>query len=407
VNLKQMRAAALKAAQDIIDGAKAADRDLTADEQATVEAKFAEVEELDAKIEAAQKSADLVDRMSRFEVKEPEQVRQEQEQGGSIGERFVKSAAFKAFRENNPSGVGSGSPIRIEAKGIGGVAELGIGTKATITTSTGQIDQQREAGYRSNLVDQRLSFLDLITVGTTNVAYSEYAQIVSETNNAAIVAEGDLKPLSDVTTALQESKAYTYADGFDITNQTLADDGALAAFMESRIRRHVLGVVEQKAFNGAGTGTEPAGIMNTTGTLAQAFDTDVITTLARAFETFETNNPDIDPQAIVMNPADLWALRLLKNGQGDYLLGNPLQQGLIPTPWGVPAVPSSKLAAGTALVGRYDSFNFLQLEALNVLAFNQHKDYAQRNMVYVRAELRGRQLFYAPREVVVADLTAV
>ena len=39
-------------------------------------------------------------------------------------------------------------------------------------------------------------------------------------------------------------------------------------------------------------------------------------------------------------------------------------------------------------------------------AFNQHKDYAQRNMTYVRAESRGRQLFYAPREVVIADLTA-
>ena len=41
-----------------------------------------------------------------------------------------------------------------------------------------------------------------------------------------------------------------------------------------------------------------------------------------------------------------------------------------------------------------------------MLAFNQHADYARRNMVYVRAELRAMQLIYNPREIVVADLTA-
>jgi len=167
----------------------------------------------------------------------------------------------------------------------------------------------------------------------------------------------------------------------------------------------VLGVVEDKLLNGLGGGTVPEGILNTTGTLAQLFATDVVTTLAKALEKFATNNGNSAPQAIVMNPADVWALRLLKGTDGHYLLGNPLQQGPIPTPWGVPLVQSNRVAVSTALVGRFDSVNFLQLEALNVLAFNQHADYAQRNMVYVRAELRGRQLFYAPREVVVASLT--
>ena len=62
---------------------------------------------------------------------------------------------------------------------------------------------------------------------------------------------------------------------------------------------------------------------------------------------------------------------------------------------------------GAALVGNFaGNVQFLQREPLSVLAFNQHKDYAQRNMVYVRAELRAMQLIYAPREIVVADLTA-
>lgn len=404
-----MRAAALKAAQDIVAKAKAEDRDLTEAEQTEVEAKFAAIEELDKKIEAAEKSEKLVSKLTSIKEPAPVEAPGEKASEGSIGDRFVKSAAFQEFRKAHPSGIGSGTPVRIEAKDLGGLDELGIGTKATITTTTGNPSPAREPGYRNYLpVDEPLTFLDLITTGTTDVAYSEYAQVIAETNNAAIVAEGALKPLSDITTDTAESKAFTYADGFDITNQTLADDGALAAFMEQRIKRHVQGVIEDKLLNGAGAGTEPTGILSTTGTLAQAFDTDVVTTLARSLETFEANNgSNTTVQAIVMNPSDVWDLRLLKDANGNYLLGNPLQQGPIPTPWGVPLVSSSRVVAGTALAGRFDSVHFLALDALSVLAFNQHKDYAQRNMVYVRAEQRGRQLFYMPREVVVADLTAV
>ena len=408
--LMEQRSTLVKAAKDIVTAAQTEGRDLTDDEQKDLTAKSAEIETLDAKIEAARKSADLVTRITS--IKEPAPMGNPESKDapvGGIGDRFVKSEAFRAFRAANPSGVGSGTPIRIEAKGIGGVEELGIGTKATITTGTGYSGAVRDpAGYYNALADDEpLTFLSLVTGGTTTVPYSEYARIIAETNNAAIVAEGDLKPLSDLTTDVAESKAYTYADGFDITNQTLADDGALAAFMESRIRQHVRGVIEDKLLNGTGAGTEPEGILTATGTLAQAFDTDVVTTLARSLETFETNNRNLAPQAIVMNPTDVWNLRLLKDSNGNYMLGNPLQQGPRPTPWGVPLIPSFAVAAGSSLVGRFDSMHFLALDQLSVLAFNQHKDYAQRNMVYVRAEQRGRQVFYAPREVVVADLTAV
>lgn len=411
MDLMAQRAAALKEAQDIVNGAKAAVRELTKDEQGTVEAKMAEIETLDGKIEDARKSSDLVSRLAAAAT--PEEIQDAAESrkngAGSIGKSFIESEAFKSFRKAHPSGLGSGTPVRVEAKNLGSVNDLGIGTKATITTTTGHDGPVRDpAGYYNYLPgDEPLTFLNLITTGNTNVPYSEYARIISETDLAAVVAEGALKPLSDITTDKAESKAYTYADGFDITNQTLADDGALAAFMEQRIRQHVRGVIEDKLLNGTGAGTEPQGILTTTGTLAQAFDTDVVVTLARSLEKFEANNQNSAAQAIVMHPTDVWNLRLLKGSDGHYLLGNPLQQGPIPTPWGVPLVRSNRVAAGSALVGRFDSVHFLELEPLNVLAFNQHKDYAQRNMVYVRAESRGRQLFYAPREVVVADLTAV
>src|SRR5690625_1708267 len=398
------QASALKAdMQAIVDRAKAESRDLTDDEATEIEAKATELEAVNERIKRSEKAQRMVDDLAGAPVDEPDS--DETVKGRSVSERFIKSDPFRAFRKANPSGVTAGTPVDIQVRGVGSVKDLGVGKKE-LTTETGQwVGHGREPGYRDELpVDEPLTFLNLITVGTTDVAFSEYARIIAETNNAAIVPEGELKPLSDIETADGESRAYTYADGFVMTNQTLADDGALVTFMESRIRRHVQGVIEDKILNGTGTG-EPEGILNTTGTLAQAFDEDVVTTLARALELFDEHNGTASVQAIVMNPRDVWNLRLLKDTNGNPLLGNPLQQGVTPTPFGVPLVSSTRVAQGTALVGRFDSMNYLELEPLNVLAFNQHEDFARRNKVYVRAESRGRQVFYAPREVVVTART--
>lgn len=402
---RQKRAAALAAAQKIVDGAKAAARDLTKDEQSEVEKHLETVKECDAQIEAERKSADLMGRLTGAQNISFEDEQAEAEKAhlaGSLGERFVKSAAFESFRKANPSGL-TKSPFEIKVSDMGGLAELGIGQKATITTQTGQPSPVRLLGYSSALLDEPIAFLDLISTGSTRSTWLEYAQITAETNSADIVAEGELKPLSDISTVKAEAKAHTYADGFDVTNQELADDAALVAIMEQRIRWHVRNKVEDTLINGD-TSSNVLGILNTTGTQAQAFDTDVITTLAAALAKVES--VQVTPQAIVMNPADAWKLALTKESGVGYLMGNPLAQSLNPTPFGVRLVKSNRVAVGSALVGNFSSVFFLEREALNVVAFNQHKDYAQRNMAYVRAELRGLQMIRSPRDIVVADLTA-
>lgn len=406
MDLKAQRAAAVKAAQDIIEKARGEKRDLTDAEMEQVEAREAEILTLNEQIEKSEKSAGLITRLSGIKSDDGSDEPEEKVtvKSGGVGQAFVASEGMKSLRKQHGTSAlrDTKNPIYVEAKNLGGLGDLGIGRKATITTATGEATPQRVPGYRSDLLDEPSAFLSLITTGTTDSSWLEYAQIVSETNNADIVPEGELKPLSDLATAKAEAKAHVYADGFDITNQTLADDGALAAYMESRVRQHVTNKVEDVVLNGDAT-ANVKGILTTTGVQAQAFDTDVLTTLARALSKVEA--VQVDPQAIVMNPADVWALKLLKNGNGDFYAGGPFNNASF-APWGVQLVSSNRVTAGTALVGNFTSVQLLQREPLSVVAFNQHKDYAQRNMSYVRAELRAMQLIYAPREIVVADLTA-
>lgn len=409
MNLRQQAAAVKSAMQAIVDGATAESRDLTDDEATTIEAKATEFKELTEKAERAEKAAQTVASLaSAPAVETPAPGDADDMKGLSLGQRIAKSAAFKTFRERHPSGVDGGTPIHLEAKNVGSLSDIGF--KATLDTTFGEYRSERAPGYRDYLPYDAnswpTSLLDLITVGTTTSRSLEYAQVVSETNGAAIVAEGALKPLSDLATDTADAKVFTYADGFDATNQFLADEPALAAFMDGAVRRHLRVLIEDRLINGAGGASAPLGILATTGVQAQAFATDVITTLAGAVQKVE--DVGAGAQAIVMNPADAWALRLLKNGNGDYVSGGPFGAGVVPSLWGIPIVTARRVAAGTALVGNFaGNVQFLQREPLSVLAFNQHKDYAQRNMVYVRAELRAMQLIYAPREIVVADLTAV
>lgn len=412
MNLYEKRSAAIKAANDTIEKAKSESRDLTDEEITQVEAKHTEIEDYTKQIERAEKSADLVARVTSASENTPDGPPAEvaaKDQAGGIADRFINSDAFKSFRDLHPSGVGNGTPIHVEAKNIADFDELlgksGGVQKKELTTQTGQfVSEQRLPGYRSELLEQPLEFLNLVTTGNTAASYIEYARVINETDNAAIVPEGELKPLSDIETDTADAKAHTYADGFDVTNQTLSDDGALVAFMEGRIRYHVLNKVVDTLLNGSGTGTEPAGLLNITGTQAQAFDGEnALTTLARAIE--KVQQVQATAQAIVLNPSDAWDIRLLQNASGNFYAGGPFSAAPF-APWGVRVVESNRVAKGTALVGNFSSIQFLQREPLSVVAFNQHKDYAQRNKSYVRAELRGMQLFYAPREIVIADIAA-
>lgn len=402
MNLKTQRAAILKAAQDIVDAAKLAERDLTPEEVADVESKAAEIKSLDERIVAAAKSRMAITALAGTPRVEDD-VEPEADVKGGIGARFVKSAGFREFRKSHPSGVDGGTPVSIKASGLGGLVDLGF-KAATLDTTVGQRQVDRLPGYQDLLINDKPSILDLITTGSTTSTSLEYAQVTAETDGAAIVAEGALKPLSDLTTGVADAKVFTYADGFDATNQFLADEPALATFMDGAVRRHLRSLIEDKILNGLGTAGDPRGILHTTGVQAQAFATDVVTTIAAALEKLAA--VDAEPQAIVVNPADAWALRLLKDADGRFLSGGPFGAGLVSALWGVPIIESRRVAAGTALVGNFRTVNFLEREPLSVLLFNQHKDYAQLNKVYVRAELRGMQLIYSPREIVVATISA-
>ena len=418
MNLKTMRAAALKAAQDIAAKAKADGRDLTDDEVQNIDAKIAEVADLDKKIEAAAKSRASIDRLAGLgggsdEPADEDNAGDTDETGmkaaGTFGERFVKSAAYRGFKKEHESGVGAGTPINIGRVKIGTLDEHFSGVKAPLTSTQAHVQPTRFP-----TVDQidrdRLTFLDLISRGTAAGAF-EYVQIISVERNAAIVPEATsatddaaLKPTSGLTTNMADAKPYTYADGYDVTNQLLSDAPAFASYMNQELGYSLDSLIEDKLLNGTGTNGEPKGLLNTTGVqqaeyTAGADVIEQVKAIRRAI-TRITRLPGGTVQAIVLNPVDAAEVDLLQDSNGRFYGQGPFGSGP-GTLWGRPVVESERVPEGQFILGDFKQIALLDVEGLSVLAFNQHKDYAQRNMTYVRAELRAEQVIWKPSRLLI------
>jgi hypothetical protein len=332
---------------------------------------------------------------------------------GTLGERFVKSEAYQSFRKAHPSGVGKDTPISIKAEAIG--ARVRKADPAPLgSAGAGNARAVRTTDVDDLVFRPERRLLDLITRGNTNLPWFQYRQIISQLNNASIVKEATsttgttpatgLKPLSTLTTTTADAKAYTYADGMEVTNQELSDDGIIQTLIDATLRENLEIEIENILLNGAGNADEPAGVLHTTGVLAQAFSTDVPTTIRKAITKLRTTS-GATIRGVLLNPEDDETWDLLKDSQGRYLGNGPFVGGPS-TAWGYERISSQAIEVGQAVIGDFSTIHLLQLEALTVLAFNQHKDYAQRNLTYIRAEERAVQLIRNAARLCVVDLTA-
>lgn len=405
------------AAQEIVDKAKAEGRDLT---DAEVKAFDGHVAAYEAEKERAAKAADLT---AKLEAMSPDAVDaggaddglDPQLRGLSLGERFTKSAGYAALQKQarELGGLGRNANINIQPARVGSLKEFMAARKgAALTTDLAHLQN-----VRLPLIDQverpELTLLDLISRGTTGGAF-EYLQVLAITRNTAIVPEnaGDdatdtIKPESSFTTALADAKVFDYADGYTVTNQLLQDAQALASFLNSEFRYSFDSILAHYLLHGSGSNGEPKGLLNTSGVQAKSWTagTKPALDLITAVRESKTLLKRARNLSVLISPEDQEAIDLLRDGNDRFFGNGPFGVGPR-TLWGLPVVESEQLDAGQTIVGDFHQIALLDRSGLSVQAFNQHKDYAARNLTYVRAELRAAQAIWRPAHFVVLEKVA-
>lgn len=383
-------------------------RSFTDDELTDIETKSARVTELKARIDRIEKSEKALSDIVEHGKSAHEAVENDADfDNVPLGERFTKSKAYADFQKQHPSGVGEGTPVNIGSVRIGSMKDFFANRKA-LTSPQARIQNIRVPMV--DLVDRdQLTLLDLISRGETAGNF-EYVQVVSVTRNAKIVPEATsgtdnaaLKPVSEISTQLADAKVYTYADGYDVTNQLLADAPAFASYMDQELRYSLDNVVEEKLLNGTGVSGEPRGILNTTGIQDHEFTgagaKELVRAVRRSITKVTRHGIGGRVTAILISPEDEEEIDLMEDANERFYGQGPFGTGP-QTLWGRPRVTSEKIEPGTFLLGDFKRIALLDREGLTVRAFNQHKDYAQRNMTYVRGELRAAQVVWKPNRLV-------
>lgn len=341
------------------------------------------------------KQGEALARLDDFEQKLARRVTAEIASPGTAGYKFIESEAFKSFKEKGER-LRAGESLRVDVKSI-----------SSLTASGGTlIAPDRLAGVLP-LPQRPATVRDLLAPGRTSSNLIQYFRELVFTNSAAPVAEGTLKPESDLTFEQKDAKVIKLAHWIKATTEILDDAPAMQSMIDERLRYGLSYVEDVQLLMGSGTGQNLAGIYTTATAyvapivISGATDIDI---LRLAFLQGELALLPAD--AAVLHPANWARIELLKDTQGRYIIGNP-QGTLAPTLWGRRIATTLAMTQGKFLAGNFrQSAQIFDREDASVLVSTENSDDFVNNKVTILAEERLALVDWRPAARVKGDLTA-
>ena len=300
-----------------------------------------------------------------------------------------------------------------EAKGLGDAIREGKGMEfKDITTSsfaasaTPVAPGVRVADRRLIApVQQRLFLRDVIPTASTNAAVIPYLQEAGFTNNAAVVAEGGLKPQSELTFEEKNLVMKKLAHHFRISEEALDDVDSLESYIRERGLWGLRFKEEEQLISGNGSATQLDGLLMQS--TAYVNTTVPGVTPAHAMDDIAVASAQVEaahlfPSAVVMNAKDAWATKLEKDADGRYL--NPaFGEG---TAWGLPVVSTYGIAQGKFIVGGFVGNALIwQRKGIEVRRSTEDRDNFVKNLVSIIIEERLNLEVLRPEGIVAGTLT--
>lgn len=340
----------------------------------------------------ATKQRELADRLLQIEQKGS--ARDDLEtKAESWGEQFTKSAVYQAFAAGNTQ------KARFEVKN-------------TLTGADANVAPDRKPGIVSGayLPMTLESFLPSMPTSSNAVEFTKEA---SFTNSAAEAAEGAQKAESALTWSLVNMPISTVAHWIKISRQLAADNAALAAYVDTRMRYGVNLKVEQQLVAGDGTAPNISGILDsgnyTAHGIANAALGSTLKKLVLIRQIMAASwAAGFPADGILLNPAD-WAtieIELMTTAAGQTLYS--VSEGGRPRLFGVPVIQSVGMTADNVAVGAFaQAYMIHNREGVVVEMSDSDSDNFTKNLITIRAERRLALATERPAAVRAGDLTPV
>lgn len=231
--------------------------------------------------------------------------------------------------------------------------------------------------------------LDLIPTVPTDRPTIDFYKLTTGATAAATVAEGGLKPTSQPVYTGYSSPVRKIAHVGAMTDEVVAD---FPQFLQVIGEEFVAGLVLEESRQllvGDGTGTNLTGLANTTGILTRAKGADTqIDAIAKGATDLRTGASYIEPDCIIMNPANFETVRLAKTTTGEYYAGGPFA-AQAQNIFGIKTVLTTQMTIGVALVANLASAAMVYLrEAPRLETSRGGADEFNANVSLIRCEER-------------------
>lgn len=326
----------------------------------------------------------------------------------SLSDQVLENAEFKAWYNDLTGGGTRPVSERVSVKSPPVNIEFEVKTLVTglSSTSAGAFVVNDRTDIVVPLLRNDLNLLDLLTVIPTSSDAVEFVRATTETNAAAGVAEATsgsdgAKPESALAWAVVSSPIENIAHWIPVTRRAMADTGQLRGFIDNFLFYGLRTELATQVISGAAT-PDLVGIASTSNVQAQAFDTDVLTTIRKAITLVRTVGGSV-ANAIVMPPESWETIDLLQDNEARYFFGGPQRMGN-PVLWGRPVVESEHAAADRAYVGDWRQAVLWDRQQATIYMTDSHADFFIRNILVVLAEMRVGLSFLRPQAFVIATL---
>jgi HK97 family phage major capsid protein len=329
----------------------------------------------------------------------------------TAGEIFVSSEGFKAANEmykssgRLPQNFSTGS-VAIDTKGtlLEGTGSPGSGTGGGLVPVP-----QFIPGVVTKLF-QPLRIADLLLSGQATTNSVRYVVEGTATSGAAGVAEAAAKPESTVALSTVDEPIKKIATVLTLSDEMMEDAAQVESYINGRLQLFVNIEEERQIVLGAGT-NELVGI---TGRSVNAYGRGTVDNNAVAL--FKAINGQrgsafLEPDFVVMNPANWQTTRLMTDTAGQFQGGGPFMgqygngavvpasgqiSGVQDMIWNKPVIVTTAVGAGTAIIGTQAAAQLWYRGGLSVEATNSHQDYFTKNLIAIRAERRLGLAVYRP-----------
>lgn len=283
-------------------------------------------------------------------------------------------------------------------------AALALGLKTTLTSdnvgstprqTTGVLAIERDSGITTE-ARRVLRVRDLLASRPTQAQVIDFVKVATALSDGAIQSpEGSAKSENTLTFTATSRKVVTVATWLPCSRQLLADWSEAESFIRTGLAYYVRKETEDQILNGNGAGTESiSGLI----TNATAFNTSLLPAAASGWTLIDKVGwaaaqiaiaDEVEGSFCLLNPQDLYHLRMTKDTTGQYILGDPWSANP-PQMFGMTLVGTTAMSQGTFLVGSGDpaAAEVRSRMEIEIAVGEQHSTYFTSNLVAIRAEER-------------------